>query len=140
MPRHEIGSKWLLPNNLGITNNEMLVVKSMTMALYDTIAKALDEKNAGLYTDLFHEDYQFVRHQTGTSMDREQMVEMMKMMMANEKVVVRDARCVYENDEILVEHSVMDFPDGTTEAVMAVHVLKDGLILRTETGATLISN
>ena len=118
----------------------MLVVKSKTMALYDTIAKALDEKNAGLYTDLFHEDYEFVRHQTGTSMDREQMVEMMKMMMANEKVVVRDARCVYENDEILVEHSVMDFPDGTTEAVMAVHVLKDGLILRTETGATLISN
>ena len=56
----------------------MLVVKSMTMALYDTIAKALDEKNAGLYTDLFHEDYEFVRHQTGTSMDREQMVEMMR--------------------------------------------------------------
>ena len=78
-----------MPNNLGITNNEMLVVKSMTMALYDTIAKALDEKNAGLYTDLFHEDYEFVRHQTGTSMDREEMVEMMKMMMANEKVVMR---------------------------------------------------
>ena len=140
MHRHEIGSKWLLPNKLGITNNEMLVPESRSMALYDTIAKALDEKNAGLYTDLFHKDYEFVRHQTGTSMHREQMVEMMKMMMANEKVVVRDARCVYENDEILVEHSVMDFPDGTTEAVMAVHVLKDGLILRTETGATLISN
>ena len=32
----------------------------------------------------------------------------------------------------------MDFPDGTTEAVMAVHVLQDGKIIRTETGATLI--
>jgi len=33
----------------------------------------------------------------------------------------------------------MDFPDGTTEAVMSVHTLKDGSIIRTETGATLIS-
>ena len=106
------------------------------MALYDILSKALEEKDAGMYTDLFHEDYEFVRHQTGTSMHREQVVEMMKMMMANEKVVIRDARCVYENDEVLVEHSVMDFPDGTTEAVMAVHILQDGKIIRTETGAT----
>ena len=84
------------------------------------------------------QDYEFVRHQTGTSMHREQMVEMMNMMMANEKVVIRNARCVYENDEVLVEHSVMDFPDGTTEAVMAVHMLQEGKIIRTETGATLI--
>ena len=109
------------------------------MSLYDTIAKAIDEKDAGMYTDLFHDDYEFVRHQTGTSMQREQMVEMMKMMMANEKVVIRNARCVYENEDILVEHSVMDFPDGTTEAVMSVHTLRDGRIIRTETGATLIS-
>lgn len=109
------------------------------MSLYDTIAKAIDEKDAGMYTDLFHDDYEFVRHQTGTTMLREQMVEMMKMMMANEKVVIRNARCVYENDDILVEHSVMDFPDGTTEAVMSVHTLRDGKIIRTETGATLIS-
>ena len=52
------------------------------MALYDTLSKALDEKDAGMYTDLFHEDYEFVRHQTGTSMHREQMVEMMKMMLS----------------------------------------------------------
>ena len=83
------------------------------MALYDILSKALEEKDAGMYTDLFHEDYEFVRHQTGTSMHREQVVEMMKMMMANEKVVIRDTM-VYENDEVLVEHSVMDF-DGTTE-------------------------
>ena len=108
------------------------------MAIYDTISKALEEKDAGMYTDLFHENYEFVRHQTGTSMHREQMVEMMNMMMANEKVVIRNARCLYENEEVLVEHSIMDFPDGTTEAVMTVHMLQDGKIIRTETGATLI--
>ena len=78
----------------------MLVLESSIMALYDTIAKALDERDAGMYADLLHADYEFVRHQTGTSMQREQMVEMMNLMMANEKVVIRDARCVYENDEI----------------------------------------
>ena len=108
------------------------------MAIYDTISKAIEEKDAGMYTDLFHEDYEFVRHQTGTSMHREQMVEMMNMMMANDKVVIRNARCVYENDELLVEHSIMDFPDGTTEAVMAGHMLQDGKSIKTETGATLI--
>ena len=34
--------------------------------------------------------------------------------------------------------SVMDFPDGSREAVMSVHSIQDGLIIRTETGATLI--
>ena len=108
------------------------------MALYDKLAEALEKRDPSMYTDAFHDDYEFIRHQTGTSMDREQMVEMMKMMMANEKVVVRNARCIYENDQVLVEHSVMDFPDGTTEAVMSVHILQDGKIIRTETGATLI--
>jgi len=53
--------------------------------------------------------------------------------------VIRDSRCIYENEDVLVEHSVMDFPDGTTEAVMGVHTIKDGLIIRTETGATPLS-
>jgi hypothetical protein len=71
-------------------------------------------------------------------MGKTKMSEMMASMMANEEVVIKDPRCIYENDEILVEHSVMDFPDGSTEAVMAVHTKKDGKIIRTETGATLI--
>ena len=48
----------------------MLVLESNIMTLYDTMAKALDQRDAGMYTDLFHDDYKFVRHQTGTSMDR----------------------------------------------------------------------
>jgi len=110
------------------------------MALYDKIAEAIDKKDAEIYTNLLHPDFEFVRHQSGSSMNRDQMVEMMKMMMANDKLVIRNQRCVYENDEILVEHSVMDFPDGTTEAVMGVHTIKAGQIFRTETGATLLSD
>ena len=57
----------------------MLVLESSIMTLYDTMAKALDQRDADMYTDLFHGDYEFVRHQSGTSMDREQMVEMMRI-------------------------------------------------------------
>jgi hypothetical protein len=108
------------------------------MGVYELLMKAMEERDAKHYVDALHDDYEFVRHQTGTTMGKTKMSEMMASMMANEDVVIKDPRCIYENDEILVEHSVMDFPDGSTEAVMAVHTKKDGKIIRTETGATLI--
>ena len=45
---------------------------------------------------------------------------------------------LYENDEVLVMHNMGSFPDGSKEAIMAVHTLKDGKIIRTESGATPI--
>ncbi len=108
------------------------------MGVYELLMKAMEERDASHYVEALHDDYQFVRHQTGTTMDKEQVGQMMESMMANEQVVINEPRCIYENDEVLVEHSVMDFPDGTREAVMAVHKVKDGKIIRTETGATLI--
>ena len=59
-------------------------------------------------------------------------------MMANEKFIQESSRCVYENDEILVAHSFMSYPDDTREAVMLVAMLKDGKIIRMETGATTL--
>jgi len=108
------------------------------MGVYELLMKAMEERDARHYMEALHDDYEFIRHQTGSTMGKSEMSMMMSSMMANEEVVINDPRCIYENDEILVEHSVMDFPDGTTEAVMAVHTKKDGKIIRTETGATLI--
>ena len=70
-------------------------------------------------------------------MSRDQMVEMLNMMMSNDKVVIL-VQDIYENDDVLAEHSLMDFPDGSREVAGGVHVKKDGLIFKTETGATLI--
>ena len=86
--------------------------------------KAMDQ-DAAIYAEVLHPDFTFVRHQSGTEMSRDQMVEMLNMMMSNDKVVILDSRCIYENDDVLVEHSLMDFPDGSREAVMGVHVKKD---------------
>ena len=86
-----------------------------------------------------HEDYQFVRHQAGVTMDKAQMSEMLRGFMSNDAVTVHSRRCLYENDEVLVEHSVMDFADGTRESIIAFNRLKDGLIIYSETGATPVN-
>ena len=108
------------------------------MSLYKSIEQATQKNDVDAYLKLLHDDYKFVRHQSGQTMTKAAMGDMMRKMMATANMSVHDNRCIYENADILVEHSVMDFPDGTREAVMGVHILKDGKILRTETGATLV--
>ena len=108
------------------------------MAVYELLMRSMEERDAEHYIEALHDEYEFVRQQSGTTMDKEQVSQMMRSMMANSDVAIEQSRCIYENDDILVEHSMMDFPDGTREAVRAVHTIKDGKIIRTETGATLI--
>ena len=57
----------------------------------------------------------------------------MKFMQSTE---YEDCPCVYENEDVLVEHRDAKFPSGDREAVLLVHLKKDGLLFRTETGAT----
>ena len=67
------------------------------------------------------------------------MSQMLRGFMSSDSVVVHSQRCLFENDEVMVEHSVMDFADGSREAILGFSRLKDGLIIHTETGATLIA-
>ena len=109
------------------------------MSIYAKIQAANDARDADAWAKCYHEDFQFVRHQSGTTMDLNQTKEMVKMMYASDAVVIHSQRCIYENEDIIVAHQVMDFPDSTREAVMVVHTLENGLIVRTETGATQLS-
>ena len=109
------------------------------MSVYWAIELAMQGKDPEKYIGLLHHDFQFVRHQSGTTMDKAAMADMIRRMVASGSMAVHDQRCLYENGDILVEHSVMDFPDGSREAVLHVHMLKDGKIIRTETGATPVS-
>ena len=59
-------------------------------------------------------------------------------MMENEKFIQESSRCVYENDDVLVMHSLMSYPDDSREAVMMVAMLKDDKIISMETGATAL--
>ncbi len=58
---------------------------------------------------------------------------MMEWMVATN---VEKHRCIYENDDIIVEHQIINYGLGYREALMLVNQLKDGLMWRTESGAT----
>ncbi|NCX71035.1 MAG: nuclear transport factor 2 family protein, partial [Rhodobacteraceae bacterium] len=45
-------------------------------------------------------------------------------------------RCLYENDDVLVMHFFMTFPNGTRDAVLYYIQKTDGLMRRIETGST----
>ncbi|NCX08470.1 MAG: hypothetical protein EBW37_10995 [Rhodobacteraceae bacterium] len=45
-------------------------------------------------------------------------------------------RCLYENDDVLVMHFFMTFPNGTRDAVLYFIQKEDGLMRRIETGST----
>ncbi len=106
--------------------------------LYPAITKAMETRNAEAWNDLLHPEFEFVRHKSGTSMDKTQTIGMMRQFMASDAVQEHSRRCIYENDDILVMHSVMSFADNTSESVVVVYTKKDGLIVRSETGATPI--
>ena len=82
-------------------------------------------RDVDAYLELLHDDYVFVRHQTGMEMTKADQPAM-RTMMASDALKVETNRCIYENDDILVAHQVMSFPDGTREAVMIVHTVVDG--------------
>ena len=106
------------------------------MALYDTLQKAFDDRDIDAVLAHYHPDYTFVRHQTKTTLTLPEWKPRMEGMMKSDKLELLESRCLYENDDVLVMHNFMAFPDGTKEAVLAFHTLKDGKILSTETGAT----
>ena len=58
--------------------------------------------------------------------------------MASDQVVIKERRCLYENADVLVEHSIMDFADGTRESIISFNRVQDGQIIYSETGATLV--
>ena len=108
------------------------------MALYSAYKQAMADNDVTAYLSLLHDDFTVVFHKSGNSFSKEEWAEMVSSMMANEKFIQESTRCVYENDDILVEHSFMSYPDDTREAVMMIALKKDGKIIRVETGATTL--
>ncbi|MFD0981169.1 nuclear transport factor 2 family protein [Tropicimonas aquimaris] len=105
------------------------------MAIFEKMAAARRARDVKAYTDLMAEDCVFVRHQSGTTMNKAEITDLLDNMMQNGGSFGEE-RCVYENDDIMVVHSINDYPDGSREAVLAAYSLKDGKITRLETGAT----
>ncbi|WP_416686282.1 nuclear transport factor 2 family protein [Candidatus Pseudothioglobus sp. Uisw_041] len=108
------------------------------MSIFKTQEAAQEAKDMEAYAATMHEDFQFIMHLDNSSMDKEKTMEMFTFMMNSDDFVTHDSRCLYENDEAMVTHGVMSFPDGTKESVLAFMQIKDGQVIRMETGATLL--
>jgi hypothetical protein len=106
------------------------------MSLFDKLKQSMADRNVDDYLTLLHEDFVVTFHKSGSTYSKTEWASMVTGMMGNEKFIQESTRCIYENDDILVQHSFMSYPDDTREAVMMVATLKDGKIIHVETGAT----
>ena len=106
------------------------------MAIFDVMKAAVQNRDADTYLGLYADDAVFVRHKSGTTMGTAEFDVMIRKMMASDATVMGPRRKIYENDDILVIHSVNDYADGTREAVLMACSLDGGKISRVETGAT----
>ena len=112
------------------------------MSVYKNIISSFDNCSVQSYLSLLHEDYVFIRHQFGQTVSKTEWTPIVTGMfdsMKEEKLKFEENRCIYENDDILVMHSIGHFPDRTKEAIMAVHTLSNGKIVKTESGVTPIN-
>ena len=103
--------------------------------LYDRMTKAKADRDIGAFNSCYHDDWEFKFHSSGRIVRRgdntdEQTLERW------DTFKVENDRCLFENEGILVTHSIVHFPNGSNDAVMMVHMKKDGLLWRTETGST----
>ena len=111
------------------------------MSVYKKLQKTINECDLEGYLDLLHSDFIFVRHQFGIEVSKKEWTPTISNMfksMAEGLLVFEKARCIFENDEVLVLHQMGIFPDNTREAILEVHTIDNGKIIRTETGATRI--
>ena len=108
------------------------------MSVFTQWSTGIKNRHAEALIACLHDDYTFVRHQSGTTMNKTQMSEMLRGFMSSDHVVVHQQNCLYENSEIMVEHSIMDFADGSRESILSFNRLSEGRIIHTETGATAV--
>ena len=109
------------------------------MTLFDKINETMVNRDVDSYEDLLHKDFTVVFHRSGNSFPKDEWCSMVREMMANEKFIQESSRLVYENDDIIVSHSFMSYPDDSREAVMLVAMLKDGKVIHMESGATTLN-
>ena len=106
------------------------------MSLIQKLYDAEEKKDLEKFNEVLSEDYVWVRHSTGEHVPRD---ELSKWFMSDEAPKTVNQRIIYENNEIGVAHSFVTFKDGSKQAVLVVYIIKDGKIIRSETGATDIA-
>ncbi|SMP16008.1 nuclear transport factor 2 family protein [Shimia sagamensis] len=98
---------------------------------------AFENRDKQALNQLIGDEFRYIRHQSGKDLSKSDIVEIWSS--AGPRPVRCDYRVIYENEDVLVTHQFMNFPSGAKESVMVVMLLKDGKLIRMETGATPLS-
>ena len=105
------------------------------MSVIQKLFDAQNNQDIKAYNEVVSEDYVWVKHSTGEEIPRD---ELSKWLISPDAPKTESSRIIYENDEIGVAHYFISFKDGSRQAVLVVYTIKDGKIIRSETGATNI--
>ena len=103
------------------------------MSVIQKLIDAQDNQDLKAYNEVCSEDYYWLRHSTGEEIPWD---ELSKWLISPDAPKSENARIIYENDKIGVAHYFISFKDGSRQAVLVVYIIKDGKIIRSETGAT----
>ena len=106
------------------------------MSVIQKLFDAQNNQDIKAYNEVVSEDYVWVKHSTGEEIPRD---ELSKWLISPDAPKSENTRIIYENDEIGVAHFFVSFKDGSRQAVLVVYTIKDGKIIRSETGATNIT-
>ena len=107
------------------------------MSLFDKWWDAANSQDRSRMAELLDDSFTFIRHNTGEELNKDEFIDYL-MTGIRDTVKAHGRRLIYENDQIIVSHSVLDGPMGKN-AVMLVRLVKDGKIIRQETGSTPLS-
>ena len=105
------------------------------MSLFDkwwNAANSLDRDKMGALLD---DDFILIRHNKGDKLNKEEFLDYL-MTGIRDQVTAEDRRLIYENDDIVISHSVLESQELGKNAVMLVRLVKDGKFIRQESGAT----
>ena len=94
------------------------------MSLFNKWWDAANSLDRLRMAELLDDGFIFVRHNTGEEMNKDEFIDYL-MTGIRDQVKSEGRRLIYENDEIIVSHSILDGPMGRN-AVMLVRLVKDG--------------
>jgi len=103
------------------------------MSVIQKLWEAEENKDLTKFNEVMSEDFVWIKHSTGEQIGRDVLG---KWFMSDDSPKSENNRIIYENDEIGVAHSFVTFTDGSKQAVLVVYTIKNGRIIRSETGAT----
>lgn len=109
------------------------------MLIYTEMADAMRADDADRYAALLAEDFEYVRHKSQDTIDRDAMRDLLRKVWRPGNRIIDDMRCLYENDDILVVHMTLSFASGSREGAMIFHQKRDGRIVRIESGVSDLS-